>query len=216
MPLPGRQSFTPSEFIRLAVAFFLAQYLAANARVLRNLRQPLGRVFPLNRFFVVHRPELVTLLTMLGLYGVFFFGLRDLGPAAIIFGLTLLCLYAATNLGLTPLLLLGAAVGAGSYHGQPRHQHLRPSRPDVVGPVGHDASRTATTWRGCCGAWRAAGRSGSARARSVCARCCRRRRATRPSPASPRTMGMWSGLALLLLFAALTWRGFAIARVAAG
>jgi len=69
VPLPGGQSFTPSEFIRLAVAFFLAQYLAANARVLRNLRQPLGHFFPLNRFFVVHRPELVTLLTMLGCTG---------------------------------------------------------------------------------------------------------------------------------------------------
>ena len=42
VPLVGGLSFTPSEFIRLAVAFLLAQYLAANARVLRNLRQPLG------------------------------------------------------------------------------------------------------------------------------------------------------------------------------
>ena len=32
VPLPGGMSFTPSEFVRLAVAFFLAQYLAAVRR----------------------------------------------------------------------------------------------------------------------------------------------------------------------------------------
>jgi len=36
--------------------------------------------------------------------------LRDLGPAAIIFALALLCLYTATRLGITPVLLLGLAV----------------------------------------------------------------------------------------------------------
>jgi cell division protein FtsI/penicillin-binding protein 2/cell division protein FtsW (lipid II flippase) len=211
VPLPGGMSFTPSEFVRLAVAFFLAQYLAANARVLRNLRQPLGRIFPLNRFFVEHRPELVTLLTMLGLYGVFFFVLRDFGPAAIIFGLTLVCLYAATNLGVTPVLLLGLAVAFASYmashgvstFGNRLNMWLDPW--DTSFPNGDHLARML--WGVASGGPFGVG-AGTVRLRTLLPV------ASRDAAFSgiATTLGLWTGLALLLLFAALTWRGFAIAR----
>jgi cell division protein FtsW len=211
VPLPGGQSFTPSEFIRLAVAFFLAQYLAANARVLRNLRQPLGRVFPFNRFFVVHRPELVTLLTMLGLYGIFFFGLRDLGPAAIIFGLTLLCLYAATNLGFTPLLLLGAGVIGASYlfnHGSSIFAHrVEMWRDPWVTTFANGDHLARMLWGVASGGPFGIG-AGTTHLRALLPEAAR----DTVFPGIATTMGLWAGLALLLLFAALTWRGCAIAR----
>src|SRR5262249_22452582 len=100
-----------SEFIRLAVAFFLADYLGRHSRVLRNLRQPVGRFFPLNRIMVEDRALLLVLLTTVLLYCAFFILFRDFGPAVIIFALTLLCLIAATLRWTTPVILLLVVAG---------------------------------------------------------------------------------------------------------
>jgi cell division protein FtsW len=210
VPLFGGQSFTPSEFIRLAFAFFLAQYLAANARVLRNLRQPLGRFFPLNRVVVVHWPELATIVVMLALYGIFFFALRDLGPAAIIFVLTLLCLYTATNLGLTPLLLLGAGVFGATYllgHGSSLFaERVAMWRDPWNTSFVHGDHLARMLWGVASGGPFGIG-AGTVHLRPLLPEAAR----DTAFPAIATTMGMWSGLALLLLFAALTWRGLIIA-----
>ncbi|MBI3912260.1 MAG: FtsW/RodA/SpoVE family cell cycle protein [Armatimonadetes bacterium] len=109
-PLLGGWTFTPSEFVRLAVAFFLADYLGRNSKILRNLRQPLGRRWPLSLLTIEHAVTLSILLAVVALYCLFFFAFRDYGPAVIIYGLAIICLYAATGRWPTPaaLVLLGA------------------------------------------------------------------------------------------------------------
>src|SRR5262249_37359977 len=54
-----------------------------------------------------NKSQLVVLLTTVLLYCLFFIVFRDLGPAAIIIALTVLCLWAATARATTPLILTG-------------------------------------------------------------------------------------------------------------
>jgi cell division protein FtsW len=211
VPLPGGWSFTPSEFVRLAVAFFLAQYLAANARVLRNLRQPLGPIFPFNRFFVEHRPELMTLLAMLLLYSIFFFVLRDFGPAAIIFALTLLCLFLATRLGITPVLLVAVAVGLVSYlasHGISTFARRIDMWLDPWNTTFLNGDHLARMLWGVSSGGPFGIGPGTVRLRALLPEAAR----DTAFSGIATSMGLWAGLALLLLFASLTWRGFTIAR----
>lgn len=213
--LPGGFSFTPSELIRLAVAFFLADYLGRNARIMRSLRQPLGRVWPLNRLYFERRSELTVVLVTVGLYLFFFYAFRDFGPAAVIIALTLVSLYAATGRALTPLLLgLGIALlvaiptwqnlAFGTLRNRagmwldPWHTHF------VNGD--HQAR---ILWSIASGGWFGMGVGTQNMpvtlplARNDCA-----------FAGVSATMGMWTGLALLGLFAALTWRGMQGARQA--
>jgi cell division protein FtsI/penicillin-binding protein 2/cell division protein FtsW (lipid II flippase) len=215
-PLPGGRSFTPSEFIRLAVAFFLADYLAVNSRVLRNLRQPLGRVFPLNRIVVEHRPELLALLTTVLLYCIFFYGFRDFGPAAVIFLLTLLCLYAATGRLPTPLGLAALAVlvvALPTYYGWGMHTFANrlemwwdPWDTHFVG--GDHLARVL--WGVASGGWFGVG-VGTVNLRAFLPEAAK----DTAFAGLAATMGLWSALAVLALFGALFWRGYAIARTAA-
>lgn len=105
--LPFGIRFTPSEPIRILVAFFLADYLGRHLKLLRNIKTPLADFWPLNRVRVEPRTELLVVLGLIGLYSVFFFLFSDGGPAAVIFIVTLLALYAATGRLFTPLLAMG-------------------------------------------------------------------------------------------------------------
>jgi cell division protein FtsI/penicillin-binding protein 2/cell division protein FtsW (lipid II flippase) len=214
-PLPFGGSFTPSEFVRLAVAFFLAEFLATNARVMRTLRQPLGRRWPLNRIFVEHAPELIVVLTMLLLYCAFFYLFRDFGPAVVIVALTLLCLFAATGRLGTPLTLAGLAllaVGLPSYLGwgfRTLQQRVAmwwdPFSTDFAG--GDHLARAL--WGIASGGWLGLG-VGSVNLRSLLPEAAR----DTVFAGIATTMGVWVAAVVLALYAALTWRGFCIARAA--
>jgi cell division protein FtsI/penicillin-binding protein 2/cell division protein FtsW (lipid II flippase) len=215
VPLPGGFSFTPSEFIRLAVAFFLADHLGRNSRALRSLRQPLGRTWPLNRILIEPKVELTVVLAICGLYLVFFYVFRDFGPAAIIIGLTLLALLAATGRILTPLcigLLIAAGVAIPTWH------HLAFStlarrfemwlNPWDVHFVNGD-HQARILWAIASGGW-----FGTGVGVVPLAQLLPLARNDAAFAGIAGAMGLWVGLAVLALFAGLTWRGMIAARQA--
>jgi len=214
VPLPGGIRFTPSEVIRLAVAFFLADYLGRNSRLLRNLRQPVGRVWPLNRLHFERRAELVVLLTTVLLYCLFFYAFRDFGPAAVIILLTLTALYAATGRALTPVVLgvgcLGALVGAmrlGLLDTMRNRVEMWFSPWNTHFVNGDHQARIL--WAISTGGWFGMGVGTHNLPGQL---PLARNDAAFAGVAA--TMGMWVGLAVLAVFAALTWRGMVAARQA--
>ncbi len=214
VPLLGKASFTPSEFVRLAVAFFLADYLSRHSRVMRNLRQPVVRIFPLNRLTVEDRAHLVVLLVTVLLYCAFFVLLRDFGPAAIIFGLTLVCLYAATQRWTTPLILLLAVVavaylasfrsGAGTFQNR-LAMWWNPWDTNFL----NGDHQARILWGIASGGWLGIG-SGVVNLRAYLPEAGR----DTAFAGIATTMGVWVALAALALFACLAWRGYRIARAA--
>ncbi|MFN3649301.1 MAG: FtsW/RodA/SpoVE family cell cycle protein [Armatimonadota bacterium] len=211
--LPGGIRFTPSELIRLAVAFFLADYLGRNSRVLRSLREPLAGFWPLNRLQMERRTELVVVLATVLLYCLFFYAFRDFGPAAVIIVLTLSALYAATGRLLTPLLL-----GAGfalviaiptwknlAFHTLRNRMEMWWSPWVTDFPNGDHQARIL--WAIASGGWTGMG-VGTQNLPTYLPLA--RNDAAFAGVAA--TMGLWTGLALLGLFAALTWRGMLAAR----
>ena len=213
VPLPGGLSFTPSELIRLAVAFFLADYLGRNSRILRNLRQPLGRVWPLNRIHLERRAELAVVLITVGLYCLFFYAFRDFGPAAVILALTLTTLYAATGRVLTPLALgIGIAIAVAVPTWKHLAFHTLRNRVDMwVDPWNtHFANGdhlARILWAISSGGWFGTGVGTENLPRLV---PLARNDAAFAGVAA--TMGMWVALAVLALFAGITWRGMIAAR----
>jgi cell division protein FtsW (lipid II flippase) len=215
VPLPGGVTFTPSEVIRLAVAFFLADYLGRNSRILRSLRQPLGKVWPLNRIHLERRTELMVVLTTVGLYCLFFYVFRDFGPATVIVALTLAALYAATGRWLTPALLglaMVAAVVIPAWKGMGFHtlhnritMWLNPWNTDFV----NGDHQARILWAISSGGWFGMGVGTENLPRHL---PLAQNDAAFAGVAA--TMGFWTGLALLALFAGLTWRGLIAARQA--
>ncbi|MBM3459999.1 MAG: FtsW/RodA/SpoVE family cell cycle protein, partial [Armatimonadetes bacterium] len=208
-------TITPSEFIRLAVAYFLADYLGRNSQLLRGLREPIGRVWPFNRVFLEPRVELTVVVVTVGLYLGFFYLFKDFGPAAVIVVLTLLALYAATGRVLTPLLLGAGLTGAVGFF---TWQHI----------AFHTFGRRVSMW---LEPWEATFYHGDHLARILWAIASggwfgmgvgtERLGARLPLAHNDAafagvaaTMGLWTGLCVLALFAALTWRGMAVARAA--
>lgn len=211
VPLPGGWSFTPSEFVRLAVAFFLAEYLAVNARVMRNLREPLGRCWPFCRLRVEHKPELVVVLAMLLLYCAFFYLFRDFGPAVIIVVLTLLCLLVATGRATTPLLLAGIAfllvavpVFLGWGFRTLQHRVAMWINPWETAFEGGDHLARAL-WGVASGGWFGIG-VGSVNLRPMLPEAAR----DTVFAGIATTMGFWVAAVVLALYAALVWRGLSI------
>lgn len=213
--LPGGLSFTPSELIRLAVAFFLADYLGRNSRVLRTLREPIGRVWPLNRIRIEPRVELTVLLTTVMLYCFFFYAFRDFGPAAVIIVLTLASLYAATGRLLTPLALgLGIALVIAIPTWKNLAFHTFRNRASMwLDPWNtHFANgdhQARILWSIASGGWFGMGVGAQNLPQSL--PLARNDAAFAGIAAS---MGMWTALALLGVYAALTWRGMIAARQA--
>lgn len=213
VPLPFGQSFTPSEFVRLAVAFFLADYLGRNATALRNLRRPLAPVWPLRLLRVERRAELGVVLLTVGLYCAFFYVFRDFGPAVVIVVLTLGCLFAATNRPLTPLLLGGAlalAIVLSTWSDFAFHtlrnrveMWLNPWDTDFR----HGDHLARILWSIAAGGWFGMGAGSYDLAAQL--PLARNDAAFAGVAAS---MGMYVGLAVLGLYAALTWRGLLAAR----
>lgn len=211
--LPGGFSFTPSEFIRLAVAFFLADYLGRNGRLLRNLRQPVFRVWPLNRVQFERRTELLVVLTTVGLYCLFFYAFRDFGPAAVIVTLTLAALYAATGRVLTPLLLgsgLALAIALPTWRGlafrtfrNRAEMWLDPWSTDFLN--GDHMARIL--WSISSGGWYGLGLG----TQNLPANLPLARNDA-AFAAVAAGMGLWVGLAVLFVYAAITWRGMLAAR----
>jgi len=213
--LPGGLTFTPSELIRLAVAFFLADYLGRNSRVLRTLREPIGRVWPLNRIRIEPRVELTVLLTTVMLYCFFFYAFRDFGPAAVIIVLTLASLYASTGRLLTPL-TLGAAfalvIAIPTWKNLAFHtlrnrigMWLDPWNTHFV----NGDHQARILWSISSGGWYGMGVGTQNLPQTL--PLARNDAAFAGIAAS---MGMWTALALLGVFAALTWRGMVAARQA--
>jgi cell division protein FtsI/penicillin-binding protein 2/cell division protein FtsW (lipid II flippase) len=211
--LPGGLSFTPSELIRLAVAFFLADYLGRNAALMRRLRQPLGRVWPLNRLYFERRTELFIVLTTVGLYCLFFYAFRDFGPAAVIIALTLVSLYAATGRVLTPLLLgvlVVLAVAIPTWQNLAFHTFrnraemwLNPWHTDFL----NGDHQARILWAIASGGWFGMG-VGTQNLPGTLPLA----RNDAAFAGLAAGMGMWTSLAVLALFAALTWRGMLAAR----
>jgi peptidoglycan glycosyltransferase len=215
VPLPFGIKFTPSEIIRLVVAFFLADYLGRNSRILRNLRQPVGRIWPLNRIYLERRTELLVLLTTVLLYCAFFYVFRDFGPAVVIIALTLAALYAATGRLLTPLLIgAGLAVAIAvptwkhlAFHTAADRIEMWLNPWDTHFPNGDHLARIL--WAIASGGWFGMGVGTQELPQTL---PLARNDAAFAGIAA--TMGMWVGLATLGLYAALTWRGLAAARQA--
>jgi cell division protein FtsI/penicillin-binding protein 2/cell division protein FtsW (lipid II flippase) len=215
VPLPGGIKFTPSELIRLAIAFFLADYLARNSLVLRKLRQPLGRVWPLNRLYVEQRAELLVLLFAVGVYCLFFYLFRDFGPAAVVILLTLLALYAATGragtpmaLGVIALLIVAIPTWKGWLFGTLRNRCEMWFSPwDTHFVNGDHLARIL--WSIAAGGWFGMGPGAENLPGQL---PLARNDAAFAGIAA--TMGMWTALALLAIFALITWRGMLIARQA--
>lgn len=213
--LPGGLQFTPSEVIRLAVAFFLADYLGRNSRLLRNLREPVGRIWPLNRIYMEKRTELVVLLTTILLYCLFFYAFRDFGPAAVIIALTLAALYASTGRLLTPLLIglgLTLLIAIPTYQDLAFHTFrnraemwLNPWDTDFV----NGDHQARILWSIAAGGWYGMGVGNFNLSQTL---PLARNDAAFAGVAA--ALGMWVALALLGLFAALTWRGMLAARQA--
>ncbi len=212
--LPGGIQFTPSEFVRLSVAFFLADYLGRNSRVLRRLRQPLGSVWPLNRLHFERRAELGVLLVTVGLYCAFFYAFRDFGPAVIILVLTLAGLYAATNRLLTPVLLAGGFAAVVGFALQRHLIHTLDNRVamwldpwDTRFVNGDHLARIL--WSISGGGWFGLG-PGTERLERMLPLAHN----DAAFAGIAATMGMWVALALLGVFAAITWRGLVAAQQA--
>jgi cell division protein FtsI/penicillin-binding protein 2/cell division protein FtsW (lipid II flippase) len=213
--LPGGFSFTPSELIRLAVAFFLADYLGRNSRVLRNLREPVGRVWPFNRIRLEPRVELTVLLTTVMLYCFFFYAFRDFGPAAVIIVLTLACLYASTGRWLTPLALgigIALAIAIPTWKNLAFHTFRNRAAMWMDPWHTHFANgdhQARILWSISSGGWFGMGVGTQNLPQTL--PLARNDAAFAGIAAS---MGMWTALGLLAVFAALTWRGMVAARQA--
>ena len=215
VPLPGGIRFTPSELIRLAVAFFLADYLGRNSRVLRNLRQPLGRVWPLNRLYVEPRTELTVVLTTVGLYCAFFYIFHDFGPAAVIMALTLAALVAATGRWLTAVVLgLGIAVAIAvptlkdvGFH--TLHDRMEMWFDPWTTRFVHGDHQARILWSIATGGW-----TGLGVGTENLPRILPLAQNDAAFAGISATMGMWTALALLAVFAGITWRGMIAARQA--
>jgi cell division protein FtsI/penicillin-binding protein 2/cell division protein FtsW (lipid II flippase) len=215
VPLPGGIRFTPSELIRLAVAFFLADYLGRNSRILRNLRQPIGRIWPLNRIHTERRAELMGVLLTVGFYCLFFWAFRDFGPAAVVIVLTLGALYAATGRLLTPLVLglvIGLAVIIPTAKGLAFHtlgnrveMWLDPWDTHFV----NGDHQARILWSIAAGGWFGMGVGTQNLPHTL---PLARNDAAFAGVAA--TMGLWVGLAVLAVFAGITWRGMLAARQA--
>lgn len=213
--LPGGLRFTPSELIRLAVAFFLADYLGRNSRVLRTLREPIGRVWPLNRIRMEPRVELTVLLTTVMLYCFFFYAFRDFGPAAVIIVLTLATLYAATGRLFTPVALgtaLALLIAVPTWKNLAFHtlrnrvmMWLDPWNTQFV----NGDHQARILWSIASGGWFGMGVGTQNLPQTL--PLARNDAAFAGIAAS---MGMWTALALLGVYAALTWRGMIAARQA--
>ena len=215
VPLPFGLHFTPSEPIRLAVAFFLADFLGAHSRALQERRQPLGRAWPLNRLTIEPRTELVILLTTILLYCLFFYVFRDFGPAAVIIVLTLTMLYVATGRLLTPLLLGGSVallIALPTYHDLAFHtlrnrveMWLNPWDTDFI----HGDHQARILWTIASGGWlgMGAGAEQLARALPLARNDC-------AFAGLAGMLGLWGGLSVLGLYALLAARGVQAARQA--
>lgn len=211
LPLIG--GFTPSEVIRLAMAFFLADYLGRNAGALNRLREPLGSNWPFNRLYLEAKVELTVVLAGTGLYLLFFYAFRDFGPAAVLVLLTLVTLYAATGRALTPSLIGGAlALGVAiptwkhlAFHTFADRVAMWLNPWDTHFPNGDHGARIL--WSIATGGWLGMG-AGTVNlpsllplARNDCS-----------FAGIAALFGFWVALLVLGAFAGLTWRGLAIAQ----
>jgi peptidoglycan glycosyltransferase len=114
----GRFSFQPSELAKLLMVIFLAGYVAERGHLLRRVQRRRGGPSLQWRYLA---PMLVMVLLCLGL----FVGQRDLGTAALFFGLVVVMLYLATGraahaVGSLVLFGLGVVV---AYHAFPHLAH---------------------------------------------------------------------------------------------
>ncbi len=105
--------FQPVELIKILLVFFLAGYFARNWERLRDLR---------NRVGTVRVQHVLPVLVAVGVSLVFFFALKDLGPALVTF-FVFLSMFAVARgrpgLALAGLALMVGSVAAGYRLGQP-------------------------------------------------------------------------------------------------
>ncbi|MBZ5618204.1 MAG: FtsW/RodA/SpoVE family cell cycle protein [Acidobacteriia bacterium] len=114
--------FQPVELIKILIVLFLAGYFTRNWERLRDLRERrlLPRVF--RRFGVPRLEHVMPVLCAVGIAVVFFFVLKDLGPALVIF-FVFLAMFATARgrpgLAVAGLVLMVASVALGYRMGQP-------------------------------------------------------------------------------------------------
>lgn len=114
----GRFSFQPSELAKLLMVIFLAGYVAEKGHLLRQVQRRRGGGGLQWRYLA---PMLLMVLLCLGL----FIGQRDLGTAALFFGLFVVMLYLATGRAvhaLASVVLFGLGIVA-AYHVFPHLAH---------------------------------------------------------------------------------------------
>ncbi len=114
--------FQPVELIKILIVFFLAGYFTRNWERLRDLREKrlLPRLF--RRFGMPRLEHVVPVLCAVGIALVFFFVLKDLGPALVIFFVFLAMFGVARGrpgLAVAGLVLMVASVAVGYRIGQP-------------------------------------------------------------------------------------------------
>jgi len=114
--------FQPVELIKILIVLFLAGYFTRNWERLRDLREKrlLPRLF--SRFGMPRLEHVVPVLCAVGIALVFFFVLKDLGPALVIF-FVFLAMFAVARgrpgLAVAGLALMVASVAVGYRIGQP-------------------------------------------------------------------------------------------------
>ncbi len=118
LSLGGRFSLQPSELAKLLMVIFLAGYVAERGHLLRQLQRRRGGPSLQYRYLA---PMLLMVVLCLGL----FVGQRDLGTAALFFGLCVVMLYLATGrsvhaIGSLVLFVVGIVA---AYHVFPHLQH---------------------------------------------------------------------------------------------
>ena len=114
----GRFSLQPSELAKLLMVIFLAGYVAERGHLLRQVQRRRGGHGLQFRYLA---PMLLMVVLCLGL----FVGQRDLGTAALFFGLFVVMLYLATGRSVHALgsLVLFAVGIVAAYHVFPHLQH---------------------------------------------------------------------------------------------
>ncbi len=114
--------FQPVELIKILIVFFLAGYFTRNWERLRDLREKrlLPRLF--RRLGMPRLEHVIPVLCAVGIALVFFFVLKDLGPALVIFFVFLAMFGVARGrpgLAVAGLVLMVASVAVGYRIGQP-------------------------------------------------------------------------------------------------
>jgi cell division protein FtsI/penicillin-binding protein 2/cell division protein FtsW (lipid II flippase) len=134
--------FQPVEFVKILLVLFLAGYFTRNWERLRDLREK--RVFPrlFGRIGLPRLEHVVPVLCAVAISLVFFFELKDLGPALVTF-FVFLAMFAVARgrpgLAVAGLVLLVGSVALGYRMGQPHtvvdriHMWLTPWNNDVHG-----------------------------------------------------------------------------------